>query len=41
MTLNFGLDVSFDNMWDWEEIREKVGEDNSMKASIADGETSR
>jgi hypothetical protein len=32
MALNFGLDVLFDKMKDWKEIREKAGEVNIMKA---------
>jgi hypothetical protein len=31
MTLNVGLDVSLDNIWDWKGIRGKVGEVNSRK----------
>jgi putative salt-induced outer membrane protein YdiY len=35
MALNAGLDVSFDNMQDWNRIREIAGEVNSKKAYIA------
>jgi O-acetylhomoserine/O-acetylserine sulfhydrylase-like pyridoxal-dependent enzyme len=31
MTLNFGLDVSFVNMWNWEGKLEKAVEGNSRK----------
>jgi hypothetical protein len=34
MELNVGLDVSFDNMWDWKGIREKTGEVNGTKANV-------
>jgi hypothetical protein len=31
MTLNIGLDESFDNMKDWKIMRKKIGEVNSAK----------
>jgi hypothetical protein len=39
MTLNVGLDVSFDNMYDWKGIREKL-EIESTKAYIINDKTS-
>jgi hypothetical protein len=41
MTLNTGLDASFDNVQDWKGIREKAGEVNSTKTHVTDDETSR
>jgi hypothetical protein len=41
MTLKAGLDVSFDNMQNWKEIRGKVGEVNSTKAYVTGVQTSR
>jgi hypothetical protein len=37
--LNFGLGVSFDNMWDWKGVREKAGEVNGTEAYIRNDET--
>jgi hypothetical protein len=34
MTLNFGLDVSFNNMYDSEGIRENIGEVNNIEVSV-------
>jgi hypothetical protein len=34
MTLIFGLDISFDNMWNWEGRLEKAVEGNSRKTYI-------
>jgi hypothetical protein len=34
MALNFGLQLSFYNMYNWKEIREKAEKVNSTKASI-------
>jgi hypothetical protein len=39
MSLNIGLDASFDNMQNWKGIREKAEDVNSMKAYVASGET--
>jgi hypothetical protein len=35
MALNAGLDVSFDNMYDWKKIREKAEKVNSTEAYVA------
>jgi hypothetical protein len=40
MALEFGLGVSFDNIYKWKGIREKSGEVNSTKAYITSDETS-
>jgi hypothetical protein len=34
MTLNVGLDISFNTMYDWEGIRKNAGEVNSMETSL-------
>jgi hypothetical protein len=38
ITLNLGLEGSYDNMWDWKEIREITGEDNTI--TVGNNETS-
>jgi hypothetical protein len=40
MALNIDLDVSFDNMLGWKEIREKGEEVNCTKAHVTNNETS-
>jgi hypothetical protein len=40
MAVNIGLDMSFDNMWDWKGIREKATEVNSTEAYITNDRTS-
>jgi hypothetical protein len=37
MPLSICFDAAFDNMWNWKIIREKAGEVNNRKASIAIG----
>jgi hypothetical protein len=41
MALYYGLDASFDNMYNWKGIRQKVGEVNSTNIYITNDETSR
>jgi hypothetical protein len=40
MALNIGLDVSFDNISDWNGIPQKAGEVNSTKSCITNAESS-
>jgi L-rhamnose isomerase len=40
MALNVSLDVPFDDMQDWKDIRKKAEELNSTKACLINDETS-